>query len=167
MLKSIKQKVQLLDNLVDSLLNAFSLSCNSCIFLKCRPCPFIQISSKFYTVGCLSLDETANWAETGKIQFWSWPSEINLKSSNTNEIQTTRHCNLKFGETPTYIQIWLYTLLCTKDIMTCNVVSKGYLNSQFFFLLDRERKKIANFFAHWGQKISEVIFDVEANMIVE
>ena len=36
-------------------------------------------------VGCLSLAETAKWAETGKLQFWSWHSEIlNLKSSNTN-----------------------------------------------------------------------------------
>ena len=37
-------------------------------------------------IGCLSLVETANRAETGKIQFWSQPSEIlDLKSSNTNE----------------------------------------------------------------------------------
>ena len=34
----------------------------------------------------LSLAETANWAQSGKHQFWSEPSEIlNLKSSTTPE----------------------------------------------------------------------------------
>ena len=37
-------------------------------------------------VGCLHLAETANRAETGQIEFLSYPSEIlNFKSSNTNE----------------------------------------------------------------------------------
>ena len=37
-------------------------------------------------VSCLSLDETANWAEAGNHQFWSEPSEIlSLRSSNTPE----------------------------------------------------------------------------------
>ena len=36
------------------------------------------------------VSETANRAETGKLQFWSQPSEIfNLKSSNTNETLAT------------------------------------------------------------------------------
>ena len=34
----------------------------------------------------VSLADTAKRAEEGKLQFWSWPSEIlNLKSSNINE----------------------------------------------------------------------------------
>ena len=34
--------------------------------------------------GCLSLAETASWADSGQLQFWSEPSEIlNLRSSNT------------------------------------------------------------------------------------
>ena len=37
-------------------------------------------------VSCLSLAETANWAQSGKHQFWSEPSEIlNLRSSTTPE----------------------------------------------------------------------------------
>ena len=37
-------------------------------------------------LGCLSLAETANRADSGQLQFWSEPSEIlNLRSSNTPE----------------------------------------------------------------------------------
>ena len=53
------------------------------------PCP----------VCCLSLAEPANWAKSGKHQFWSKPSEIlNLRSSNTPK--TARHLDTKLGETP-------------------------------------------------------------------
>ena len=39
-----------------------------------------------YQVGCLSLAETTNWAESGKHQFGSEPYEIlNLRSSTTPE----------------------------------------------------------------------------------
>ena len=42
--------------------------------------------SRLCSIGCLSLVETANWALTGKLQFWSYPSEsLNSKSSNTDE----------------------------------------------------------------------------------
>ena len=41
---------------------------------------------KFKIVGCLSLAETANRADSRQLQFWSEPSEIlNLRSSNTPE----------------------------------------------------------------------------------
>ena len=46
------------------------------------------------------------------------------------------------------------------DLQCC---FQGLFKLAFFSILlrienERERKKIANFFAHWGQKISEVIF---------
>ena len=51
----------------------------------------------------------------------------------------------------------LCSLLCTKDVMTCNVVSKGYLNSQFFSILLRienetREKKDCEFFRTLGSK---------------
>ena len=49
-------------------------------------------------VSCLSLAETANWAESGKHKFWSESSEIlNLKSSTTPET---------VAFTPPWYQTW-------------------------------------------------------------
>ena len=47
----------------------------------------LAVSAKLRQLtGCLSLAETANWAQSGKHQFWSEPSEIlNLRSSTTPE----------------------------------------------------------------------------------
>ena len=40
----------------------------------------------YYIVVLISKAETANWAESGKHQFWSEPPEIlNLKSSTTQK----------------------------------------------------------------------------------
>ena len=47
---------------------------------------FLRNLHLFLTGSCLSLAETANKAEAGKLQFWSESSEIlNLRSSNTPE----------------------------------------------------------------------------------
>ena len=52
-------------------------------------------------VGCLSLAETANRAESGQLQFWSELSEIlNVRSSNTTETVAFTYLDTKLGETP-------------------------------------------------------------------
>ena len=54
--------------------------------------------------GCLSLAETANWADSGQLQFWSEPSEnLNLRSSNTPETvwsEPSEILNLRSPNTP-------------------------------------------------------------------
>ena len=63
----------------------------------------------------LSLDETANRADSGQLQFWSEPSEIlNLRSLNTPETVTLIPWSLKHPESPkgaftNYVyKIWLF-----------------------------------------------------------
>ena len=48
-----------------------------------------------------SLAETASWADSGQLQFWSEPSEIlNSRSSNTPKTLVSQYLDTKLGETP-------------------------------------------------------------------
>ena len=59
---------------------------------------FLYQGSVKSTFSCVRLAETANWAESGKHQFWAKPSEIlNLRSSTTPET---------VAFTPPWYQTW-------------------------------------------------------------
>ena len=101
-------------------------------------------------VSCLSLAETANWAESGKHQFWSWPSDIlNLRSSNIQEtVDFTPPWYKKLLKNPESANLHTYMLFVANS-RTAKLPSHFCLNKEIISLCHL-------FMYHTGQLIPPV-----------